>query len=186
MASQEFLQKNDLTWHWVSFWAAAILQSNRRRQNSCVTVVKGGAMSMHCPVSGVTVSHQNRRKIDKNVTINIPVWDIVLMRPNQLQEICPHQKHSVQATYKKGTLVILCTWVSLVAISGPKKVLVSGPTLPMAIVMDLSSSRGERYEVYLLRITSPPPPLTGANKLQGPLEGVDPENWDNIEIHSDM
>jgi hypothetical protein len=54
-----------------------------------------------------------------------------------------------------------------------------GPPLPMALVLDLLPSRlgAFRSVPYSLR-TAHPTPLMGANPLQGPLEGVGPENRD--------
>jgi hypothetical protein len=85
----------------------------------------------------------------------------------------------------------------------------------MTLVMDLPAARGSgTYEVYLLRsghLPPPPPPtpviqnvftkctlyysphFMAANPLQGPLEGVGPENRDkqlfvqnDLEINRDM
>jgi hypothetical protein len=63
--------------------------------------------------------------------------------------ICPHQNHQVQAPFLKKP--------------HPKSldrcVLVQGPPLQVASVMDLPRSRGEeRHEVILLRTAYTPPP----------------------------
>jgi hypothetical protein len=55
----------------------------------------------------------------------------------------------------KKSLFLVPTWVPF---GSPKCLIFQGPPLPMALVMDMPPSRGERYEVYLLRTAQLPPP----------------------------
>jgi hypothetical protein len=67
-------------------------------------------MSMHCPVSDVTVSHQNRRKNRQECTINSPFVNMarevmIFMQDTSITRDLPASK----APYKKRTLVVLYT-----------------------------------------------------------------------------
>jgi hypothetical protein len=66
-----------------------------------------------------------------------------------------------------------------------------GPSLLLALVNELPPSRGGGGEGAVRSVFSiyrlPPPPLDGGKFIAGALEGVGPENRDNIhvEINSD-
>jgi hypothetical protein len=54
------------------------------------------------------------------------------------------------------------------------------------VILNLMPFHSFTKRIYVLR-TAPPPPPDGANPLQGPLEGVGPENRDSfLEINSNM
>jgi hypothetical protein len=60
--------------------------------------------------------------------------------------------------------------------------MILGPPLLIALVMNLPPSQGGAVQCVFTSNRKPPPQQGGAN----PLEGVVPENRDNIEINSNI